>query len=134
MDGRTLFPDFNLHPTRLIIEIDGSVHLGPGLDRDCKRDFWLEDRGFKVLHLANETAENMNESQLADAIVGVYPTFPHPDAEMNRRLKDFRERHCDHSHIRSAEKQRDRYFKALNKPLNSKKYQAAPGLSPTVRT
>lgn len=90
--AHTLYPDFRLTPCRLIIEIDGGIHLGPALDRDCKRDFWFEERGYKVLHLSNADADTMTCEELARRIQQVYPSFPVPTPQMDHDFKVFRER------------------------------------------
>lgn len=133
-DGRTLFPDFRFEPSRLIIEIDGSVHLSLALDRDCRRDFWLEERGFKVLHLSNDEASTMTAEKLADKIIAIYPSFPHPTEQMDTDLKAFRER-SSHPNFENQQRERiEKFVKVVNKPLNSKKYKAAPSLTPTMGT
>lgn len=92
MDGRILYPDFQIVPTRLLIEVDGSIHWNVAVDRDCKRDFWFEERGFKVLHISNTDAQTMTQERLAKLIQAVYPTFPKPSPEMDLNLKLYRER------------------------------------------
>lgn len=94
-EGRILYPDFRIDHTRLIIEIDGGIHFRDSvLDRDCKRDFWLEERGFKVLHITNKDVLSITPKQLMERICCLYPTFPIPSDEMNAHLKRFRERGC----------------------------------------
>lgn len=80
----TLYPDFRLTPCRLIIEIDGSVHFSLAADRDCKRDFWFEERGYAVLHIPNKDVINMTKEELFKRIYAVYPTFPYPTEKMAR--------------------------------------------------
>lgn len=45
--------DFYCHEHRLVIELDGGVHV-PKQKKDHKRDAWMEAQGFKVLRFANE--------------------------------------------------------------------------------
>lgn len=87
--GNFIYPDFRIEPARLIIEIDGSVHWSKSLDRDCKRDFWLEDRGYAILHIPNKDT-GVSPDDLLALIKKVYPTFPKPSVEMFNRHKDFR--------------------------------------------
>ena len=47
--------DFYCHDLRLVLEIDGDVHLDPArAELDKARAVWLTIRGFRVLRLRNE--------------------------------------------------------------------------------
>ena len=89
---RTLFPDFRLEPARLIVEIDGSVHWDKAADRDCQRDFLFEERGYRTLHISNQSVYSMSPERFVELILSVYPTFPNPDGEMIRLHKIYREK------------------------------------------
>ena len=46
--------DFICHGARLVIEVDGGVHLAPDRAlRDLERQQWLESRGYRVLRFEN---------------------------------------------------------------------------------
>jgi very-short-patch-repair endonuclease len=51
-------PDFYCPELKLIIELDGGVHLH-NKERDEKRDKILETRGFKTLRINNEDLSNL---------------------------------------------------------------------------
>lgn len=92
-DGNFIFPDFKFEPSRLIIEIDGSIHWNIATDRDCKRDFWMEDRGYCVIHIPNNDV-SISLEELIKRIKVIYPTFPKPSTEMFNRHKDYRIYSC----------------------------------------
>jgi len=51
--------DFAIHRARLVIEIDGPVHLQDGAAaRDAARDREIEARGWRVLRIPAETAQD----------------------------------------------------------------------------
>ena len=44
--------DFYCHQARLVIELDGSQHYETP-DYDIRRDGWLNEQGYRVLHIPN---------------------------------------------------------------------------------
>lgn len=58
--------DFAIHKARLVIEIDGGVHLEDGADAsDAMRDREIERRGWRVVRVSAEMARD------ADALWGL---------------------------------------------------------------
>ncbi|MES2270723.1 MAG: endonuclease domain-containing protein [Pseudomonadota bacterium] len=55
--------DFVCFEQRVIVEVDGSQHVGSAYD--AKRDDWLKSQGFKVLRLWNNDVLNNEEGVLA---------------------------------------------------------------------
>lgn len=51
-------PDFYCHEEKLIVELDGKVHLRL-IERDQMRDGILNDMGLKVLRFKNEELEDL---------------------------------------------------------------------------
>jgi very-short-patch-repair endonuclease len=52
-------PDFYCPEKKVIIELDGGVHLGQK-ERDKNRDEILENRGFRILRINNEDLSDIN--------------------------------------------------------------------------
>jgi very-short-patch-repair endonuclease len=52
-------PDFYCPEIKLIIELDGGIHLNQK-ERDQHRDDILNDRGFKILRIKNDEILDMN--------------------------------------------------------------------------
>jgi very-short-patch-repair endonuclease len=49
--------DFVCHRSRLVVEVDGAVHLLEEVQaKDIERDAWLVSRGYSVLRISNEQA------------------------------------------------------------------------------
>ena len=48
------YPDFVSHRLKLVIEIDGAQHgADSGVERDAKRNRWMESQGYRVLRFWN---------------------------------------------------------------------------------
>ena len=71
--------DFYCHENRLVIEIDGSIHLNTDVkDRDKIRQKMIEDYGIRFFRCtANEVESNL-EGVLAGIMKTVAPTAPIP--------------------------------------------------------
>ncbi len=71
--------DFYCHENRLVIEIDGSIHLNTDVkDRDKIRQKMIEDYGIRFFRCtANEVESNL-EGVLAGIMKIVAPTAPIP--------------------------------------------------------
>jgi very-short-patch-repair endonuclease len=55
------FADFLCRELALVIELDGHSHdIDP--DRDVRRDRWLREHGYRVLHFTNEDALQATEA------------------------------------------------------------------------
>jgi uroporphyrinogen-III synthase len=66
--------DFYCHEIRLIIEIDGGVHVQPGqVEWDATRDARLEELGYKVLRITNDEVLNHPDC-LFQMINALYPS------------------------------------------------------------
>lgn len=53
--------DFFLPAYKVVVEIDGSSHYkARGMFKDTRRDVWLEDAGYRVVHIANEDVWNFD--------------------------------------------------------------------------
>ena len=47
--------DFVVHQAALVIELDGGIHMLPGVQlRDLERTAWLEGQGYRVLCFTND--------------------------------------------------------------------------------
>ena len=47
--------DFVVHQAALVIELDGGIHMLPGVQlRDLERTAWLEGQGYRVLRFTND--------------------------------------------------------------------------------
>ena len=54
-ERNTFIVDFYCHKLKLIIEIDGPIHLNPGVrKKDQERQKFLEAMGFRVIRFQNE--------------------------------------------------------------------------------
>ncbi len=53
-------PDFYCHEAKLIIELDGPIHLKTR-ERDEQRDAILKSRGIRILRIKNEELDNIKE-------------------------------------------------------------------------
>ncbi|HEY2291596.1 MAG TPA: endonuclease domain-containing protein, partial [Thermoanaerobaculia bacterium] len=66
--------DFLCHEMRLVLELDGSVHLEPDqISHDQNRDANLRALGYRVLRYTNEELQDDLDSIL-EAIRGLYQT------------------------------------------------------------
>lgn len=65
----TYIVDFVCLKDKLIIEVDGAYHgVKTQIKADAYRDWYLEKRGFRVLHFSNEQVENDLESVVTTII------------------------------------------------------------------
>lgn len=69
--------DFACLEAGLVVEIDGSPHLGSA--RDSRRDAWFEVRGFRVLRFWNNDVLARTDDVLAMILDCLAATLPHPD-------------------------------------------------------
>jgi very-short-patch-repair endonuclease len=71
--------DFYCHDKRLIVEVDGDIHLASA-EEDAARQDYLEGLGFIVVRLRNcEVQEGMDRA--LSKISNVLENFPSPGAE-----------------------------------------------------
>ena len=56
--------DFYCHAARLVVEVDGGIHVGLA-ESDDTRDSALSNAGYQVLHVTNSEVENNLETVLA---------------------------------------------------------------------
>jgi len=70
--------DFICFEKRLIIELDGEVHLSQK-ERDSERDHYLKESGFNVIRFLNKEIEQDIESvitRIKDNLLGPAPELP----------------------------------------------------------
>ena len=61
--------DFYCHRTKIIIEVDGSIHTLVEINKDDKiRQFKLENRGYNVIRFSNEQVLKQIETVLESII------------------------------------------------------------------
>ena len=61
----TYVPDFYCHDKKVIIEVDGKIHLKKNVrENDREKDWNLKAAGFKILRFKNEEIENEIENVL----------------------------------------------------------------------
>ncbi|MBE9138108.1 DUF559 domain-containing protein [Nodosilinea sp. LEGE 07088] len=77
--------DFYCHDARLVIELDGKVHLTQGL-RDQDRNNWMQANGLTVLRFSNDDVFEHTEDVLSAIaeVVSPSPLAPLPVGEGNR--------------------------------------------------
>ncbi len=107
-------PDFVSHDAKLIIEVDGSIHLGK-VEEDRLRQRYLESQGYTVLRFKNNQVKNdlsnvldmidYTVSELKSGIIkppyppeGGKDSFPFPNSARKSRL------------LRSIKEQADVYY------------------------
>ena len=74
--------DFVIHEHSLIIEVDGEHHFTPdGLNRDVRRDNWLEAQGCRILRFNTGEVADCFDGCIEEilAALGVIRSTPTPD-------------------------------------------------------
>jgi len=68
--GKIMIVDFYLpKPRKIVIEIDGSSHIGKeDMVKDAVRDAYFQERGFRVVRMTNQEAEELTIDELASLL------------------------------------------------------------------
>jgi len=72
--------DFVCHRARVIVEVDGGVHLALDVaERDAERAAWLRKRGYRLVRISNAQAIHDPDSAIAAISAAAGDRTPTPD-------------------------------------------------------